>query len=127
MAESVTKAGECVSESTLHQCFSRTNDEARTEACEGGKGAACELADGVECEAGAVGGRRDAVQQHASAQAGGRNASAGRGGASRDCLNVSRVGRGYVASVGRVRVAGACPLGALALACEWAGVLGVRV
>ncbi len=44
-----------------------------------------------------------------------------------ETVSVSRVGRGYVASVGRVRVAGACPLASLALACEWAGVLGVRV
>ena len=44
-----------------------------------------------------------------------------------ETVGVSRVGACYVASVGRVRVAGACPLGALAQACEWAGVLGVRV
>ena len=44
-----------------------------------------------------------------------------------DTVSVSRVGACYVASVGRVRVAGACPLASLALACEWAGVLGVRV
>lgn len=47
-------------------------------------------------------------------------------GRDRSMVGVVRVGRGYIASVGRVRVAGACPLGALALACEWAGVLGVR-
>ena len=41
-------------------------------------------------------------------------------------VSVSRVGACYVASVGRVRVAGACPLGVLALACEWAMVRRVR-
>jgi hypothetical protein len=41
-------------------------------------------------------------------------------------VSVSRIGACYVASVGRVRVAGACPLGALALACEWAMVRRVR-
>ena len=44
-----------------------------------------------------------------------------------DTVSVSRVGARYVASVGRVQVAGACPLASLALACEWASVLGVRV
>ena len=40
------------------------------------------------------------------------------------CVSVSRIGRVYVASVGRVRVAGACPLLAMADACEWARVFG---
>lgn len=40
------------------------------------------------------------------------------------CMSVSRVGRVYVASVGRVRVASGCPLRALADACEWARLFG---
>lgn len=39
-------------------------------------------------------------------------------------VSVSRIGRVYIASVGRVRVAGSCPLRALAEACEWARVFG---
>lgn len=41
-----------------------------------------------------------------------------------DAMGVVRVGRGYVASVGRVRVASACPLRALADACEWSRLFG---
>lgn len=43
-----------------------------------------------------------------------------------ETVDVRQVGACYIASVGRVRVAGACPLGALALACEWAMVRRVR-
>ena len=41
-----------------------------------------------------------------------------------ETVSVSRVGTCYVASIGRVRVAGACPLRALADACEWSRVFG---
>lgn len=39
-------------------------------------------------------------------------------------VSVFRIGSVFIASVGRVRVAGACPLRALADACEWSRVFG---
>lgn len=39
-------------------------------------------------------------------------------------VSVSRAGGVFIASVGRVRVAGRCPLRALAEACEWARAFG---
>jgi hypothetical protein len=40
-----------------------------------------------------------------------------------ETVSVSRIGACYVASVGRVRAVSGCPLVALADACEWARVL----
>lgn len=41
-----------------------------------------------------------------------------------ETVNVFRIGSVFIASVGRVRVAGGCPLRSLADACEWARLFG---
>ena len=111
--ESGAKAGECVSEPTLHQCFSpsvRSSCVCRSSIVWG-------LLQGVDAGVCGVCGRWVGVSH------GERKASTN----DSESVSVSRVGGVYVASVGRVRVAGACPLLSLAQACEWASALVVRV
>jgi hypothetical protein len=103
--------GECVSESTSHQCFSTTDQTTLSQ---------CFSLTSQDAIWGVAADRvpvpwvlpcrmpeseRKPLPKHP------------------ESVGVVQVGACYVASVGRVRVAGACPLVALAQACEWSRVL----